>query len=119
MEGHPRLRRIAVQAWQGAVAGALRASPIEGAHPCPYLDATVLDACWAGKAGNVESEASWSELPTRLPDRGRSGGRLVIVDEHAGLAALRACAPASYRAGPVVSISWLDTGNDGPQGPSA
>jgi putative transposase len=89
----------------------LRSAPIEGAHPYLYLDATFLDARWARKVENVsalvayavgpdghrrllgitlgaeESEASWSELLAQLLERGLSGVRLVIADEHAGLAA--------------------------------
>ena len=89
----------------------LRRSPIEGAHPYLYLDATFLDARWARKVENVsallayavgpdghrrllgvslgteESEASWSELLAQLVERGLSGVQVVIADEHAGLAA--------------------------------
>jgi len=89
----------------------LRKTPIEGAHPYLYLDATFLDARWARKVENVsallayavgpdghrrllavtlgteESEASWSELLAQLVDRGLCGVELVIADEHAGLAA--------------------------------
>jgi putative transposase len=89
----------------------LRQSPIEGAHPYIYLDATFLDARWAKKVENVsallayavgpdghrrllgvtlgaeESEESWSELLAQLVERGISGVQLVIADEHAGLAA--------------------------------
>jgi putative transposase len=89
----------------------LRETPIEGAHPYLYLDATFLDARWAKKVENVsalvayavgpdghrrllgitlgpeESEESWSELLGQLLERGLSGVQLVIADEHAGLAA--------------------------------
>ena len=89
----------------------LREQPIEGPHPYLYLDATYLDARWARKVENVsalvayavgpdgrrrllgitigaeESEDSWAELLAQLLDRGLSGVRLVIADEHAGLAA--------------------------------
>jgi len=89
----------------------LRETPIVGPHPYLYLDATFLDARWAKKVENVsalvayavgpdghrrllgitlgpeESEASWSELLAQLVERGLSGIRLVIADEHAGLAA--------------------------------
>jgi len=89
----------------------LRRAPIEGPHPYLYLDATFLDARWARKVENVsalvayavgpdghrrllgltlgaeESEASWSELLAQFGERGLSGVRLVIADEHAGLAA--------------------------------
>jgi transposase-like protein len=89
----------------------LREQPIEGAHPYLYLDATYLDARWARRVENVsalvayavgpdgrrrllgitigaeESEDSWADLLTQLLERGLSGVRLVIADEHAGLAA--------------------------------
>lgn len=89
----------------------LKSTPIEGAHPYLYLDATFLDARWAKKVENVsalvayavgpdghrrllgltlgyeESEDSWSELLAQLLERGLSGVELVIADEHAGLAA--------------------------------
>jgi len=89
----------------------LREQPIEGAHPYLYLDATYLDARWARKVENVsalvayavgpdgrrrllgitigaeESEDSWAELLGQLLERGLTGVRLVIADEHAGLAA--------------------------------
>ncbi len=90
---------------------ALRRAPIAGEHPYLYLDATFVDARWARKVENVsaliayavgpeghrhllgvalgaeESEASWSALLQELVDRGLTGVRLVIADEHAGLAA--------------------------------
>ncbi len=90
---------------------ALRRSPIAGEHPYLYLDATFVDARWARKVENVsaliayavgpeghrhllgvalgaeESEASCSALLQELVDRGLTGVRLVIADEHAGLAA--------------------------------
>ncbi|MFQ5521502.1 MAG: IS256 family transposase [Candidatus Methylomirabilia bacterium] len=89
----------------------LKAQPIEGAHPYLYLDATYLHARWARKVENVsalvayavapdgrrrllgitigaeESEDSWAELLAQLLERGLTGVRLVIADEHAGLAA--------------------------------
>lgn len=89
----------------------LREQPIEGPHPYLYLDATYLDARWARKVENVsalvayavgpdgrrrllgitigaeESEDSWTELLAQLLERGLTGVRLVIADEHAGLAA--------------------------------
>ena len=89
----------------------LKEQPIEGAHPYLYLDATYLDARWARRVENVsalvayavgpdgrrrllgitigpeESEDSWAELLAQLLERGLSGVRLVIADEHAGLAA--------------------------------
>lgn len=90
---------------------ALQQARIEGAHPYLYLDATFLHARWARAVENVsalvayavgpdghrrllgvslgaeESEASWSELLEQLVQRGVTGVRLVIADEHAGLAA--------------------------------
>lgn len=89
----------------------LREQPIEGPHPYLYLDATYLDARWARKVENVsalvayavgpdgkrrllgitigpeESQDSWAELLKQLLERGLTGVRLVIADEHAGLAA--------------------------------
>jgi len=74
-----------------------------------YLDATFVDARWARTVENVsalvaygigtdghrhllgvhigvqESEASWAGLLAELVERGLSGVRLVIRDEHAGL----------------------------------
>jgi putative transposase len=76
-----------------------------------YLDATFVDARWARSVENVsalvaygigtdnkrhllgihigvsESEASWTELLAELVDRGLSGVRLIIRDEHGGLTA--------------------------------
>jgi transposase-like protein len=90
---------------------ALQRAPIAGEHPYLYLDATFLHARWARTVENVsalvayavgpdghrrllgvalgaeESEASWSALLEQLTQRGLSGVRLVIADEHAGLAA--------------------------------
>lgn len=90
---------------------ALQRAPIEGAHPYVYLDGTFLHARWARTVENVsalvayavgadghrrllgvalgaeESEASWSALLEQLVERGLTGVRLVIADEHAGLAA--------------------------------
>lgn len=90
---------------------ALQRSPIVGEHPYLYLDATFLHARWARTVENVsalvayavgpdghrrllgvslgaeESEASWSALLEQLVQRGLTGARLVIADEHAGLAA--------------------------------
>lgn len=90
---------------------ALRQAPIEQAVPYLYLDATFLNARWARTVENVaalvaygvteggmrellaitigpqESEDSWTELLRQLIDRGLDGVRLVIADEHAGLAA--------------------------------
>ena len=105
-----------------AAVTALREQPIEGPHPYLYLDATYLDARWARKVENVsalvayavgpdgrrhllaitlgaeESADSWSELLQQLLERGLSGVRLVIADEHAGLAAaVRRCLPEAER----------------------
>jgi len=87
----------------------LRTQRIEEPIPYLYLDATFLDARWARKVENVsalvaygvgrdgkrqllavtigaqESEATWSELLGQLIDRGLTGVRLVISDEHRGL----------------------------------
>lgn len=87
----------------------LRRAPITGPIPYLYLDATFLDARWARTVENVsalvaygvgldghrqllavhigaqESEASWSELLKELVERGLTGVRLIIRDEHAGL----------------------------------
>jgi transposase-like protein len=89
----------------------LKEQPIEGEYPYVYLDATYLDARWARRVENVsalvayavgsdgrrrllgitigaeESEDSRAELVAQLLERGLSGVRLVIADEHAGLAA--------------------------------
>jgi len=90
---------------------ALRKTPIVGPMPYLYLDATFVDARWARRVENVsalvaygvgldgkrrllaitigaqESQESWSELLRQLLDRGLSGVRLVIRDDHKGLAA--------------------------------
>jgi putative transposase len=89
----------------------LRHAPITQPMAYLYLDATFVDARWARTVENVsalvaygigtdghrhllgvhigvqESEASWSELLAELVERGLSGVRLVIRDEHAGLMA--------------------------------
>ena len=89
----------------------LRTTKLEGRYAYLYLDATFIDARWARRVENVatlvaygvnedgfrellgvhigaqESEASWSELLELLVDRGLTGVRLVISDEHAGLKA--------------------------------
>ena len=83
------------------------------AEPMPYvyLDATFLDARWARRVENVaalvaygvgldgrrrllavtigaqESEASWADLLGKLTQRGLTGVKLVIADDHAGLKA--------------------------------
>lgn len=97
---------------------ALRREPITEPIAYLYLDATFLDARWARRVENVaalvaygvgpdgrrrllavtigaqESEASWSELLRMLIDRGLSGVKLVIADDHAGLrAAVRSHLP--------------------------
>jgi putative transposase len=88
----------------------LRRAPIEGPIPYLFLDATFLDARWARSVENVaalvaygvdmdgkrcllaitigaqESEASWAELLGQLVERGLQGVRLVIADDHSGLA---------------------------------
>jgi putative transposase len=90
---------------------ALRHAPITQPMAYLYLDATFVDARWARTVENVsalvaygigtdghrhllgvhigvsESEASWSGLLAELVERGLSGVRLVIRDEHAGLTA--------------------------------
>ena len=90
---------------------ALRKEPITEPIAYLYLDATFIDARWARTVENVsalvaygvgpdghrrllavhigtqESEASWAGLLTELVERGLSGVRLVIADEHAGLRA--------------------------------
>lgn len=89
----------------------LRQTPIEEPMPYLYLDATFLDARWARSVENVsalvaygvtqsgyrkllgitigaeESEETWSELLSQLAERGLHGVRLVIADDHRGLAA--------------------------------
>jgi transposase-like protein len=89
----------------------LRKAPISAPIRYLFLDATFLDARWARTVENVsalvaygvgddghrrllgitigaqESEASWSELLAQLVERGLTGVRLVVADEHAGLAA--------------------------------
>jgi putative transposase len=87
----------------------LRTEKLEGSFPYLLLDATFLDARWARTVENVaalvaygvgqdghrkllaitigseESEASWAELLSQLLDRGLTGVRLVIADDHRGL----------------------------------
>lgn len=94
-----------------AQVAALQRAPITGVQPYLYLDATFLHARWARTVEHVsalvayavgpdghrrllgvslgaeESEASWSALLEQLVRRGLTGVRLVIADEHAGLAA--------------------------------
>lgn len=89
----------------------LRHAPITQPMAYLYLDATFVDARWARTVENVsalvaygigtdghrhllgvhigvqESEASWCGLLAELVERGLSGVRLVIRDEHAGLMA--------------------------------
>jgi transposase-like protein len=101
---------------------ALRNDPIAEPIAYLYLDATFVDARWARTVENVsalvaygiapdghrrllgvhigtqESEASWAELLRELVERGLSGVRLVISDEHAGLiAAARKALPEAKR----------------------
>lgn len=96
----------------------LRRAPITEEIPYLYLDATFLDARWARRVENVaalvaygvgmdgrrrllavtigaqESEASWADLLRKLIDRGLTGVKLVISDDHAGLkAAVRSHLP--------------------------
>jgi len=83
--------------------------PLPKAYPYLFLDATFLDARWAGAVEDVsalvaygvdedghrellglalgceESEQSWAELLEQLNERGLHGVRLVVRDEHAGL----------------------------------
>ena len=89
----------------------LRREPITDPVAYLYLDATFIDARWARTVENVsalvaygvgpdghrcllavhigtqESEASWAALLGELVERGLSGVRLVIADQHAGLRA--------------------------------
>ena len=89
----------------------MRTEPITEPIAYLYLDATFVDARWARTVENVsalvaygigpdghrrllgvhigvqESEASWATLLGELVERGLSGVRLVVRDEHAGLAA--------------------------------
>jgi len=101
---------------------ALRTEPITEPIAYLYLDATFIDARWARTVENVsalvaygvgpdghrrllavhvgtqESEASWAGLLGELVERGLSGVRLVISDEHAGLiAAVRKALPEARR----------------------
>jgi transposase-like protein len=96
----------------------LRRTPITEPIVYLYLDATFLDARWARRVENVaalvaygvgmdgrrrllgvsigaqESEASWADLLRKLTDRGLTGVKLVIADDHAGLkAAVRSHLP--------------------------
>jgi transposase-like protein len=90
---------------------ALRTEPIAEPIVYLYLDATFIDARWARTVENVsalvaygvgpdghrrllavhigtqESEASWAGLLAELVERGLSGVRMVIADDHAGLRA--------------------------------
>jgi transposase-like protein len=106
----------------GAKVEELRRAPICAPIVYLYLDATYLDARWARKVENVaalvaygvdssgkrrllgvsigseESEESWSELLRQLCERGLSGVRLVIADEHKGIeAAIRHVLPEAGR----------------------
>jgi putative transposase len=90
---------------------ALRTEAIAEPITYLYLDATFIDARWARTVENVsalvaygvgpdghrrllavhigtqESEASWGGLLAELVERGLSGVRMVIADDHAGLRA--------------------------------
>jgi putative transposase len=90
---------------------ALRREPITEPITYLYLDATFVDARWARTVENIsalvaygvgpdgfrrllavhigaqESEASWAALLAELVERGVSGVRLMISDEHGGLRA--------------------------------
>ncbi len=89
----------------------LRTEKLEQQFPYLYLDATFINARWAKRVENVaalvaygvgedgyrhllgvhigpqESEESWAELLRLLADRGLTGVRLVISDDHAGIKA--------------------------------
>ena len=107
----------------------LRRAPITEPVPYLYLDATFLDARWARRVENVaalvaygvgmdgrrrllavtigaqESEASWADLLRKLTERGLSGVKLVIADDHAGLkAAVRAHLPEARQQRCVVHL---------------
>lgn len=96
----------------------LRRAPLTEPIHYLYLDATFLDARWARRVENVaalvaygvgldghrrllavtigaqESEASWADLLRQLTERGLTGVKLVIADDHAGLkAAVRSHLP--------------------------
>jgi transposase-like protein len=88
---------------------ALRNARLDEPFHYLYLDATFLDARWARSVENVsalvaygvgvdgrrhllgvligpqESEDTWAELLRQLIDRGLTGVRLVIADDHSGL----------------------------------
>lgn len=107
----------------------LRRAPITEPIAYLYLDATFLDARWARKVENVaalvaygvgldgrrrllavtigaqESEASWADLLRKLTDRGLSGVKLVIADDHAGLkAAVRSHLPEAKQQRCIVHL---------------
>ena len=89
---------------------ALRNAPIEGEFCYLFLDATFLDARWARSVENVaalvaygvgddghrhllavtigpqESEETWAELLEQLIKRGLRGVKLIVADDHRGLA---------------------------------
>lgn len=89
----------------------LRTKQLKKKYPYLYLDATHLDARWAGKVENVaalvayavnedghrellavtigysESADSWGDLLRQLLDRKLAGVRLVISDDHKGIKA--------------------------------
>ena len=88
---------------------AWRNRPIEGAHPCVFLDGIVMKRTWAGEVRNVsllvasgvnadgfreilgicegakEDKAGWSAFLRHLVDRGRKGVELVTSDACRGL----------------------------------
>jgi len=100
----------------------LRHAPIEGPQYYLYLDATHLDVRWARIVGDaavlvayaigpdgyrrllavslgaVEDEASWTDLLTMLIERGLTGVKLVIADDHKAIAkAVRMVLPEASR----------------------
>lgn len=89
---------------------ALNREPIGQETPYLFLDATYVDARWARSVENVsalvaygvgldghrrllavtigseESDESWGDLISKLLDRGLSGVKLVVSDDHRGIA---------------------------------
>ena len=89
---------------------ALAREPISQEVPYLFLDATYVDARWARSVENVsalvaygvgldghrhllavtigseESDESWGDLISKLLDRGLSGVKLVVSDDHRGIA---------------------------------
>lgn len=88
----------------------LRNEPISQEMPYLFLDATYVDARWARSVENIsalvaygvgldghrhllavtigseESDESWGDLLSQLLDRGLTGVRLVVRDDHRGIA---------------------------------